>query len=267
MITRKQIEMDTEYYISLRRRLAEKLRRLPEGSIYYKKMKGVYRPFMWIDGKEKYLSTKNAKLIRDLNEKRELTESIVKIDANIKVLDKTIEKYTDFAELMPSLIGIDEYDSGIGKRRLSSVPCGELARRINQWASDHYGGVDFMNDTRTQTTTDGQKVRSKSELALYEQFKSNALSFKYEQPLYLGDKIKYPDFTLIRKMDGRQFIWEHFGMMGDPVYYRKAMNTIYMYMDYGFLPYDNFICTFDKEDGGIDLMNVDSILRAFRFVE
>ena len=84
--------------------------------------------------------------------------------------------------------------------------------------------------------------------------------------MQLGDHIRYPDFTLIRKSDGKIFLWEHLGRMSDPSYFKTNIDKIYEYMANGYLPFRDIIFTYDDEDGAIDLMEVDRILRGFGFI-
>ena len=43
----------------------------------------------------------------------------------------------------------------------------------------------------------------------------------------------YPDFTCLRLADRKTILWEHLGMMTDPIYCQKAMKKIDIYAKNG----------------------------------
>ena len=267
MIPTDEIRTELTFYRSLRKRLSSKLRGLPSGSIYYKKMRGFYRPHTRIEGKETYLNASQARLIQDLTQRKELERSLKAIDVNLESLQLLQDQFTDLSALMPSWLHIVPPGQGPFYRQISKLSRNEITHIINQWTSDHYGRAEFLEEHKIHRTSDGTYVRSKSEVILYEHYTNHGLAFENESPLELGNRIRHPDFKLLRKRDGKLFIHEHFGMLSDPDYYARSVNTICLYLEHGFFPYYNFICTFDYEDGSIDLTVVDSILRSLGFID
>lgn len=57
----------------------------------------------------------------------------------------------------------------------------------------------------------------------------------------------YPDFTFLRKRDGKEVYWEHDGRMDDPGYAEKAIQKINSYMLNGIFPGDNLILSFESQ--------------------
>ena len=265
MVTLYELEHTAELLCGIRDKLSEELNELPEGNLFFKREHGVYRAYMRVHGKEKYLGAKHAALVEKLIRRKELEKALSCIGENIYILDKASASYTDLNSLLPSstplliagVSGISE-NNGLTRKEVSAL--------INDWASNHYNNIDYFAESKDQTTSDGHRVRSKSELAIYEYLLSHDIPFRYEEPLDLGNMTKIPDFTLLRQ-DGKKFIWEHFGMLKDEVYYRNAINKLYSYMDYGFLPYDNIIISYDYEDGSINMEYIDRVLRALGFID
>ena len=266
MITISEVKNTLNMYCDLRSRLSKQIPELPEGKLYFKHEHGVARAYTRVDGNEKYLGTKHFGLIQSLAQRQELEKAIVSLDANISLLTTLLESYSDLYDLMPSLqpliqdesVGHAKGSKALSKRQLSTI--------IDEWATNHNSNTDYFMEGKKHKTSDGNYVRSKSELAIYEFLLSHNISFRYEEPLDLGTKTKIPDFTLIRS-DGKKFIWEHFGLLSDEEYYRRAINTMYLYMDYGFLPYDNIIISYDYEDGSINMEYIDRVLRALGFID
>lgn len=48
-------------------------------------------------------------------------------------------------------------------------------------------------------------VRSKSELTIADRLYSNKIDYLYEQPLTIGGKTRYPDFTIEDSESGRKY--------------------------------------------------------------
>ena len=42
--------------------------------------------------------------------------------------------------------------------------------------------------------------------------------YVYEQPLQLGGKTRWPDFTIEDDASGITYYWEHLGLLSDPAY-------------------------------------------------
>lgn len=79
----------------------------------------------------------------------------------------------------------------------------------------------FLQEHLIHRTSDGRLVRSKSELLIAEALIANGIRFQYEEPLTLGGRTRYPDFTIVDDISGRTIYWEHLGMM-DREAYRRA---------------------------------------------
>ena len=111
-------------------------------------------------------------------------------------------------------------------------------------AIDRYDGYQ---DGLTYLTDSGIYVRSKSERTIANVLDQKGILYHYEAALALGGKKKYPDFTIYRPFDGKTILWEHMGRMDDSVYRQKAIEKLALYAQYGFLPYDNLICTYEQD--------------------
>ena len=93
----------------------------------------------------------------------------------------------------------------------------------------------------------GVAVRSKSERTIADALDQNGIPYNYEEPLVLGGERRYPDFTIYRPYDGKMVLWEHFGRMDDGGYRQKAIEKLTLYARYGYLPFDNLICSYEQD--------------------
>ena len=73
------------------------------------------------------------------------------------------------------------------------------------------------------------------------------IEYKYECPLKLkGYGVVYPDFTFLRKRDGKEIYWEHDGRMDDPAYAEKAIRKIHSYIANGIFPGEQLIISYES---------------------
>ncbi|MGO9849414.1 MAG: hypothetical protein ACLPKT_23250, partial [Methylocella sp.] len=64
------------------------------------------------------------------------------------------------------------------------------------------------------------------------------VEYGYEQPLTIGGVTKYPDFTIEDAEAGRNFYWEHCGMLHVPSYRRRWEEKLAWYKANGILPHE-----------------------------
>ena len=99
-------------------------------------------------------------------------------------------------------------------------------------------------------TDSGDMVRSKQERFVANLLTSEGISFEYERELSSRDgSSRYPDFTLFIK--GKQYYWEHWGMVDDYSYRQSIAKRIRWYREHGY--YDYLIRTWGWGWGDRDL--------------
>lgn len=124
---------------------------------------------------------------------------------------------------------------------------------IQKWQSVNYEGKGFKDDVPEFYTSTGIRVRSKSELIIADLLNKEKIPYRYEYPICLnGIGRIYPDFTTLNTEKRKEIIWEHFGMMDDPVYIEKAIQKIALYEQNGFFPGDNLILTYETRKNPIN---------------
>ena len=77
-------------------------------------------------------------------------------------------------------------------------------------------------------------------------------------PKGIGNDIS--DFTCLRLTDRKTILWEHLGMMTDPIYCQKAMKKIDIYSKNGFIQGRDIIYTFESEKYSLNTMNVENLI-------
>ena len=126
----------------------------------------------------------------------------------------------------------------------------------------------FRPEELIHKTRDGSFVRSKGEALIYNYLLEAGITFVYELPLrirYDGKRsLLLPDFTVLCETDNKSIIFiEHQGMMNDPRYRNKFIESVYKYWSNDYLPERDVFFTFDLPNGGFDDTAVKSIIRRF----
>ena len=163
------------------------------------------------------------------------------VDRRLKQLDKLTKEYEDNE--------IEEIYNKLHPIRKTLINPVEMPweQRLEVWKAIPYVGKEFAPGIPEIYTKKGERVRSKSEKIFADIFFDLGIEYKYECPLKLkGYGVVYPDFTFLRKRDGKEIYWEHDGRMDDPAYADKAIRKINTYISSGIFPGENLIVSFES---------------------
>lgn len=129
-------------------------------------------------------------------------------------------------------------------------------------------GDCFLEARLIHRTSDGDAVRSKSEVIIANLLQGKGIRFKYEYPLELDGVVKYPDFTIEDDDAGITYYWEHCGLLHNPNYRRRWEVKLAWYEAQGILrheegggPRGTLIVTRDEPDGGIDSAAIARLIK------
>lgn len=118
----------------------------------------------------------------------------------------------------------------------------------------------------TVKTLRGDFVRSKSEALIADRFYSLGIPYRYEQRFTVDDLVGvylHPDFRVLNKRTGAEFIWEHCGMMDDPKYSSDALDRLAIFSSKGYFQGKNLIFTYETRERPLNLEYVDRLIREF----
>lgn len=132
-----------------------------------------------------------------------------------------------------------------------------------KWLAVKFQAKNFDNNPNRYESSSGDKVRSKSEFIIAEFLDKFKIPFRYEYPIQLNNFTVYPDFYCLNLKTRQEFIWEHFGMMGDADYACKAIAKINAYMEKGFFPGKNLIVTAETLQTPINPNLIKSIIENY----
>lgn len=110
-------------------------------------------------------------------------------------------------------------------------------------------------------TEKGETVRSKSEKMIADKLYLMGIPYKYEAPLELsGNRFIFPDFTILNIKTRKDIYWEHFGMMDNPEYCRKALEKIESYENEKIFFGENLFFSFESSLKSINMSQIERIL-------
>lgn len=117
-------------------------------------------------------------------------------------------------------------------------------------------------------TSRGEKVRSKSELIIADTLAWNKIPYRYEYPLILKNIKKHnfiihPDFYCLNVRTGKEFVWEHFGLIGNAGYSENVVLKLNDYILNGWLPGKNLITTFESSEYSLNQQVVDELIKNY----
>lgn len=209
----------------------------------------------------RYGISNDPQMINALVRKRYLSQAIANIKRDIEAVTEAIEKYRDVDENTVMREFVKKYPDLEG-----AIYRGALTPE--DWAANYAMPQELYPQDRKQTHADGTPMRSKGELYISSRLdvykmKYPTLVYRFECPINHPDIRRVPDFTIKRPRDGKIIYWEHFGKVSDDDYMRDNDIKLYEYSDYGIVPWDNLIITYDKPDGGIDGKIIDAMIEGW----
>lgn len=237
------------------------LKKAPEGTLVLSQSKGTVQYYHKTEGsqkKGKYISTKNSKFIISLAQK----------DYDLRFLKHMKEQKNKLHRAMQLLKEIDflKVYSGLSETRKKLVNSHVLTdeQYVEQWEVVQYKGKDIADDIPVITTERGERVRSKTEKILADKFFSLGIPYRYEHPVALkGYGTVYPDFTLLNVRTRTEIYLEHFGMMDNPEYAKKAIQKVETYAKNGIYIGKNLLVTFETLQNPLDMKMVEGMLKEF----
>lgn len=154
-----------------------------------------------------------------------------------------------------------------GRRKLVKCACTSDEDFVFAWKKAPYEKLDFPIGSPEYLTSDGQRVRSKSEIIIANQLIRSKVPFRYEAPLTLKSAnrnvIVHPDFTCLHIRTRKELVWEHFGMMADENYAENTLGKIQLYAANAFVQGKNFIATFESQTNPLSVKIVQQYIEQF----
>ncbi|MBY5344948.1 RNA helicase [Rhizobium leguminosarum bv. viciae] len=180
--------------------------------------------------------------------------------------------YTALTRQQDHIVLLHEDEIG-ALQRYTHPSTSEIARRMTDLFADpepievvSERGLVFLEQGLIHRTSRNELVRSKAELAIAEKLNAMGVPYVYEQPLKLGEKTRYPDFTIEDDDAGITYYWEHLGLLVDPDYARRWEIKRQAYFDAGVRTIEDrgnadriLITTREVQGSGLDMLAIERL--------
>lgn len=246
------------------------IKKAPKGSIRVSMCKNSKQ--FYYQEKENLEKTKspNGKYLR--KEERELAVKIIEREYCEKLLVTCIKRKKEIDKIIETLKSTElekVYDSMPRAKRECFAPMvlsDEMYREM--WESVTYEGKEFPEDYPEIYSDRGERVRSKTEKIIADKLYKEGIPYRYEEPYELERYgIVYPDFKILDVNNRREIILEHFGMMDDEEYCRKALKKLRMYERQGLVLGKNLMITYETSTEPFDSRLFERMLREYGVME
>lgn len=206
----------------------------------------------------RYISKKQIDLIKKVAQAEYVDDVIQAIDEELTCLEEFIEK-------MPKTNAEGLYERLPPERRQLVRPWNAGDEEIiDRWRKKD--GVDrHIREVTPYLTERGEYVRSKSEIIIANTLNRYGVPYKYEKPIVLDGKLRFPDFTLLNIRLRKEVLWEHFGMLDKLDYLTESIQKVAAYNRAGYFAGDNLILTYECGGVPIDVAQIESIIRKMFF--
>lgn len=229
-----------EKYRQWLREIELKLNSYPDGRLVIRQGKESPQWYIELNGKKTYLphqQLETAKVFAQKGYEIKAVRLLKRWEAKEIVIRKWLEEET-LSELYENM-------SPERKRLVTPLVCSP-EEFVEEWLAEEYEGLGFQEGEPEFYAVDGTRVRSKSERDTVDELLEFGVPYKYEKPLQLkGFGLVYPDFHVLNRRTGQEFVWEHFGMMDDRSYAVDNIRKLEAYHYNGYFEGVNFLSTWE----------------------
>ena len=241
----ESINARRDYLASIIKEKEKSLERAPSGALRVNN-KGNNSYFYCVtekhDTRGRYLNSQNKELIYALAQKDYDQRILRAAGSEMKLLDRLLKLEGAFIE--------DIYGLLLPARQALvdpiALPDDEF---IRQWIeSKKCEPLGFDENDPVILTTEGYRVRSKSEQLWADTFERFGVPHVFEPKLYLkGHGWARPDFVGLNVRERKEIWVEHLGMMDEIGYSNKNVSKIHDYERNGFILGDNLLITLETK--------------------
>ena len=242
-----------------------------KGTLISRHVNGTTRLFCKTgDSTDKYLGSKDRKEIIRLA----IKTYAMKLDKTTQLEKSQIDRCIEILELKTDDKGIDKADIDLVYGNMPDyikaiISPSELTDDgfAERWQKEKYNSRWKKNTDTFYETPRGEKVRSKSEWMIASMLDKAGIPYRYEEIVPLDGDVgvfMHPDFTVLNKRTRKVYYWEHFGAMSNNDYIEgNFMPKIQEYYNFGFLPGDKLLITFESSGHPLDTTEVKRIIENY----
>ena len=249
-----------DYYVQTLESIRNTLRRMPEGTLRIEH-NGKYVRWVWVTKKKDsaaaqhtYIPKKDREFASKLAYKTYLLEKGLHLKAELKRLEKIVSVRDEI--IHPQHTAWKKLILDPAFRELLPPEALTMEEELAVWQTAEYPRSKEYPEHLTLKMSDGTYCRSKSELMISEELIDYGVPFRYENLTRIGNVNLYPDFTVRNRRTGKEFFWDHFGMMDNEDYFNGYTRKMRLYVSNGYLPGDGLITTFETSTQPLNIETI-----------
>lgn len=223
-----------------------------------------------------YIDANNYELAQGLAQKDYNKRLVASLKKELKILQSALSQLEKLTELNGTTETVLNSLTPLRRALIRPVTLSD-SQYAAAWISQKYKGKPFQPDSQKMYTSNGERVRSKSEVLIADTLKRLGVPYRYEFPLTLkigdrdqttpstrGKKITiHPDFLCLNLRTRQEFIWEHFGRMDDPDYSKKTAKKLRTYSENNIHPGINLIITVEAIGLPLSSRYIEEIIQTY----
>lgn len=259
-----QLKKEQKELAQIKDKLEQEIKHSPEGSLRVDRRHETvnFRCYQKEDKDKhvngKYISKNNRDLAIKLAQKGYNSKALAYVDKTERAITNLLKCYEQ-----NSLEIIYNSQSDIKKSMIVPIEL-PLDQYIRKWKREKKTDENTYENTTNIISENGEHVRSKSEKILADKFMIEEIPYVYEPNVVLIDGTQiFADFALLNTRTRQEYYLEHFGMMDNPEYARRAIQKMEMYYQSGYYMGQNIIYTFETSDIGLGKNVIDSIISEY----
>jgi len=219
-------------------------------------------------GETRYLGKDKTDEIRALEEKNYW----LKLEKTAREELEALEKAEKILEKTPDWENV-YYDIPPEKRHLikpyTAKPITMSEKNLDAWRrlALKYGNRNKKYLAKNTTTLNGEHVKSKSEIIIADRLKVAGVPYAYEYETVVANEYSgtfekwYPDFKVLNTRTGKEYYWEHLGMVDKADYFATSMFKLDVFADNDIIVGDNLILTMETAETPLNTEYIDMIIR------
>ena len=223
-----------------------------------------------------YIDANNYELAQGLAQKDYNKRLVAALKRELKILQCAFSQLEKLTELNGTTETVLNSLTPLRRALIRPVTLSD-SQYAAAWISQKYKGKPFQPDSQKMYTSNGERVRSKSEVLIADTLKRLGVPYRYEFPLTLkiggrdqtdtstrSKKITvHPDFLCLNLRTRQEFIWEHFGRMDDQDYSKKTANKLRTYSENNIHPGKNLIITVEALGLPLSSRYIEEIIQTY----
>ncbi len=246
----------------LKKQVENSLKGAPQGELRCEMARGKYPQYYIKQDEEKDRYPKGRYL---KNEESSLAKKLAQRDYDIEMLKRIERRERTLKRLKKSDIEDDlrwAFNKLPEARKRIVLPYIKPDDiMIKEWHEKAEEIKNIYKPDKEYITEKGEIVRSKSEKMIADKLYYRNIPYIYEKPLKLsGNRIVYPDFTVLNINTRETYYYEHFGMMDDNEYCKNALDKIGLYSANDICIGEKLIVTFESSAKGIDMKQLEKYI-------